>query len=228
MTVGIGGKPNGYGQYCPMSRALEVVGERWSLLIVRDLLVGASRFNDLARGLPGLSRTLLSKRLRQLERDGIVERRGSDYVLTEPGRALEPVVFALGGWGSAIALGEPEAEECNARLLVWWISRRLDPSVLPEGRRVVHFRFTDDRHRFWILIEAGEPSVRAVDPGCAVDVTVTCDVSSLLQVWQGRLPLREALRSGRVEFSGPTALVRRMPALLLLSPFAERMRTRSE
>ena len=95
------GEPvQGYGQYCPISRALDVLGERWTMIIIRDLLVGTTRFNDLARGLPGLSRTLLSKRLRQLEQAKLVERIDGQYFLTEMGRDLEPVVFGLGSWGA--------------------------------------------------------------------------------------------------------------------------------
>ena len=210
----------GYGQYCPVARALDVLGERWSLLIVRDLLVGTTRFNDLARGLPGLSRSLLAKRLRQFERAGLVERVGNDYLLTDAGRGLEPIVFGLGEWGAQWMFGDPTADERDPLLLVWWMHNRLDTSVLPEGRRVLHIRFTDDPHMFWILIESGEPSVCIVDPGFDVDVTITADVGSLLQVWLGRLPLKDALRSGVVEFSGPTALTRRMPAVLRLSPIA--------
>jgi DNA-binding HxlR family transcriptional regulator len=221
------GKGVGYGQYCPISRALEVLGERWSLLIVRDMLVGTTRFNDLARGLPGLSRTLLAKRLRHFERAGIVERVDGDYLLTEAGQALEPIVFGLGDWGAQWMFGDPDPDECDAQLLVWWMHTQLDTSVLPEGRRVLQIRFTDDPQTFWVLIESGEPSVCVVDPGFEVDVTITSDVGSLLQVWLGRLPLKDALRSRRVEFSGPPALTRRMPAVFRLSPVAPIVRSHS-
>ena len=210
----------GYGQYCPISRALDLLGERWSLLIVRDMLVGGKRFNDLARGLPGLSRTLLAKRLRQFERAGIVERVGNDYVLTESGRGLEPIIFGLGEWGAQWLFGEPQPDELDAQLLVWWMHTRLDTSVLPEGRRVLQIRFTDDPQLFWILVERGEPSVCVVDPGFEVDVLITSDVGSLLEFWLGRLTLRDAMRSGRIEFTGPPALTRRMPALFELSEMA--------
>ena len=210
----------GYGQYCPISRALDLLGERWSLLIVRDMLVGGKRFNDLARGLPGLSRTLLAKRLRQFERAGIVERVGNDYVLTESGRGLEPIIFGLGEWGAQWLFGEPQPDELDAQLLVWWMHTRLDTSVLPEGRRVLQIRFTDDPQLFWILVERGEPSVCVVDPGFEVDVIITSDVGSLLEFWLGRLTLRDAMRSGRIAFAGPPALTRRMPALFELSEMA--------
>jgi DNA-binding HxlR family transcriptional regulator/putative sterol carrier protein len=213
-----------YGQYCPIAHALDVLGDRWSLMIVRDMIVGTSRFNDLARGLPGLSRSLLSKRLRQLERAGIVEHVGSHYLLTDAGRQLESVVFGLAAWGAEWAFGAPDPHELDAELLVWWMHTRLDTADLPGHRHVIHVRFTDDRRRYWIMIEAGTPSVCVADPGFDVDVTITADVKTLYQVWLGRLPLRDALRDGRLRFDGPPAIVRRMPTVLRLSPVADIVR----
>jgi DNA-binding HxlR family transcriptional regulator len=212
--------PKSYGQYCPISRTLGMLGERWSLLIVRDLLAGTTRFNDLARSLPGISRGLLAKRLRQLEAAGVVERLGTRYLLTEAGRGLEPVVDALSAWGAQWTFGDPEPDELDASVLVWWMHTRLDTSDLPGSRHVFHIRFTDDPRQFWIVIEAGDPSVCLTDPGFDVDVLIASDVGSLFQVWLGRLPLREAMRSGRVEFSGPVPLTRRMPQVFQLSPLA--------
>ncbi len=213
-----------YGQYCPISHALDVLGERWSLMIVRDMIVGATRFNDLARGLPGLSRSLLSKRLRQLERAGVVERVGSHYLLTDAGRQLQPLVFGLATWGAQWAFDEPDSDELDAELLVWWMHTRLDTTDLPGHRHVFHFRFTDDRRRYWIMVEAGTPSVCLSDPGFDVDVTITSDVSTLYQVWNGRIPLRDALREGRITFDGTPAIVRRMPSIFRFSPVADIVR----
>jgi len=216
------GEPvQGYGQYCPISRALDVLGERWTMIIIRDLLVGTTRFNDLARGLPGLSRTLLSKRLRQLEQAELVERIDGQYFLTEMGRDLEPVVFGLGSWGAKWALGDPRPAELDAQLLVWWMHTRLDTSHLPDRRFVLHVTFTDDRRQFWIVVEPAGPSVCMSDPGFEVDVTMSSDVNSLYQVWLGRIPVREAVARGQLTFIGPTALVRRMPNVLELSPVAQ-------
>ena len=210
----------GYGQYCPISRALDVLGERWTMIIIRDLLVGTTRFNDLARGMPGLSRTLLSKRLRQLEQAELVERIDGQYFLTEMGRELEPVVFGLGAWGAKWALGDPRPTELDAQLLVWWMHTRLDTSHLPDRRFVLHITFTDDRRQFWIVIEPAGPSVCMTDPGFPVDVTISSDVASLYAVWLGRLPLTAALRSGRVQLEGATTVTRRLDEVLRLSPVA--------
>jgi DNA-binding HxlR family transcriptional regulator len=215
------GKDSGYGQYCPISRALDVLGERWTLLIVRDMLVGTTRFNDLARGLPGLSRSLLTKRLRQLERAGLVERFDGEYLLTEAGRDLEPIVFGIGSWGAKWTFGEPHPDELDPEVLVWWMHTRLDTSDLPGRRHVLHIRFTDEPRRFWVVIEGGDPSVCLTDPGYDVDVTITADLAGLYEVWLGRIPLKQALRAGRVAFEGQPAITRRMPAVLRLSPVSD-------
>jgi DNA-binding HxlR family transcriptional regulator len=215
---------SGYGQYCPIARALDVLGERWSLLILRDMLVGTSRFNDLARGLPGLSRSLLTKRLRQFERAGLVERVDGAYVLTDAGRDLEPIVFGLGAWGARWTFGEPTPDELDPELLVWWIHTRLDTSDLPDRRTVLHIRFNDGPRRFWIVIEAGEPSVSLTDPGFQVDVTITSAVQNLYEVCLGRIPIQQAIRAGQLEIDGPRALTRRMPQVLQLSPVADLVR----
>ncbi|MFF2551119.1 winged helix-turn-helix transcriptional regulator [Nocardia sp. NPDC058058] len=215
--------PAGYGQYCPISRALDLLGERWSLLILRDLLTGTSRFNDLARGLPGLSRSLLTRRLRRFERAGLVSKtEDGRYLLTDAGYQLEPILFGLGAWGARWTFGEPEPEELDAQLLVWWMHTRLDTSSFPGKRHVLGVRFTDDPHRYWIVVESGVPSVCDSDPGYPVHVTITSDVSSLYQVWLGRVPIHHAVRTGRLEFVGPSTLTRRMDSVLRLSPVAAR------
>lgn len=211
----------GYGQYCPITRAVEVLGERWSLLIVRDMICGATRFNDLARSNPGLSRSLLSKRLRQLERANIVEHVGDQYLLTPAGEDLEPLVMGLGEWGAKWQFGEPRDDELDPELLMWWAHDRLDLSALPDRRRLVlEFEFVDRRRRFWIVSDATGPSVCTADPGFEVDVRITSDLSTMYEVWLGRQNLRAAVRDGRVEMHGPAALVRAMPEVLQLSRIA--------
>lgn len=213
-------REGGYGQYCPISRAVEVLGERWSLLIVRDLLCGTTRFNELARGLPGLSRSLLAKRLRQLELAGVIEHLDGQYLLTEAGNDLRPVVFGLGEWGSRWQFGDPRESELDPELLLWWVHDRLDFSLLPDRRFVLQFRFTDERRLFWIVKDASGPSLCTHDPGFDVDVIVEAGLAVMYRVWLGDVDLRAALKDGSVTFTGATALVRRMPKVFLLSPAA--------
>lgn len=210
----------GYGQYCPISRAMEVLGERWTLLILRDMLVGSDRFNDLARGLPRLSRTLLAKRLRALEAAGLVERLDGRYVLTDAGEDLRPIVFSLGEWGARWMFDDPDPDELDAELLVWWMHGRIDTSLLPDRRTVLHVRFTDDRRLFWIVVEGAGASVCLTDPGFDIDVTIVADVEALYTAWLGREPLRRVMKQGRIAFEGPRSLTRRMPEVLMLSPVA--------
>lgn len=211
---------DGYGQYCPITRAVEVLGERWSMLIVRDLLCGMTRFNDLSRGNPRLSRTLLSKRLRQLEEAGIVDHIGDEYLLTEAGEDLRPVVMGLGEWGAKYQFGDPRDSELDPELLMWWVHGRLDFTVLPDRRYVLEFRFLDQPKRFWILRDSEGPSICLHDPGFDIDATITSDLSTMYQVWLGRLDLRAAMRSGRVDVQGVPGVVKRLPKVLQLSPIA--------
>jgi len=209
-----------YGQYCPISRALDVLGERWSLLIVRDLLCGHHRFNELARGNPRLSRSLLAKRLRQLESAGIVERLGTDYALTPAGEELRPLVFGLGEWGAKWQFGDPREHELDAELLMWWAHDRIDFAAFSARRAVLEFRFRDDSRRFWIVNDSVGPSVCTADPGFDVDLLVTTDVATMYRIWLGSLDLRDAQRQGTIELCGPPAVLRRVPDLFLLSPVA--------
>ena len=125
-----------YAQYCPIVRAVEVLGDRWTLLIVRDMLIGASRFNELSRGLPGLSRALLSRRLRQLANAGLVSATGDGYALTPAGLALRPLVFGLADWGARYAFGDPRADELDPEVLMWWMHGRIDTGTLDRRANI--------------------------------------------------------------------------------------------
>src|SRR5687768_7880604 len=161
-----------YRQYCPVARAAEIVAERWTPLILRELLTGSTRFNELERGLPGISRSLLSSRLRALEAAGIVSRsvgRGrntTEYALTEAGTQLQQVIERLGRWGSRWAFGEPRPDELDPVLLLWKMRRRIHHDRLPAGRVVVEFELTARRTtRLWLVLKRGEASVCLKPPG---------------------------------------------------------------
>jgi DNA-binding HxlR family transcriptional regulator len=217
-----------YAQYCPLAKAAEVLGERWSLLIIRDMHNGNRRFNELARGLPGLSRALLAKRLRQLQSAGLVER-GPDggYDLTDAGHDLEPVVMKLGEWGARWAFTDPRPDELDPNVLLWWIKDRVDRSRLPDRIVVINFVFTDHRNRFWLVVEPGDSSVCVTDPGFAVDVVVTSDLDTMHRVWLGRTQLADALRDESIRVEGPPALVRSFSRWFQLSPIAYAVRAAS-
>ncbi len=191
-----------YGQYCPISRSAEVLGDRWTIHIIRDLLTGTSRFNELIRGNPGLSRALLTRRLHQLIAADVVEQHADgSYRLTEAGRALEPVVFGLATWGARWAFGEPSSDELDPDLLLWWLHRRLDTSHLPPPRFTVYVPLTDHPSRYWIVVE-DEASICLADPGFEVDVTLRADRAALYRAYLGRVTLAVAQRRGDIEITG--------------------------
>jgi DNA-binding HxlR family transcriptional regulator len=214
-----------YGQYCPITRSLEVLGDRWTLLVVRDLLVGMRRFNELARGLPGMSRGLLSKRLDQLERDGLVERIDGAYVPTPACEELRALIFGLAEWGARWAFGEPREDELDPVVLMWWIRGGIDPERLIAAgsgeRAVLHVRVPDARRsRFWFVATPDDVSLCFTDPGFDVDITLEASLGVLYQVWLGAVSLSAAVRDGLVRLAGPRELVRRLPEALKLSPAA--------
>ena len=218
------------GQYCPLAKAAEMLGDRWTLLIVRDLLTGAHRFSEIERGLPGISPTLLAQRLRLLERNGIVERRPKDegrpeYWLTSVGQDLEPAVLGLGSWAARHFGHEPSPDEMNSSVLMLWIERFLHAALLPSGREVARFDFTAPRRESrWLLIERGEATACDEDPGRAPSLLVTTDLRTLHNVFAGRLAMRAALRDGALRLDGEPEMVRAFPRWFGFSPFAEETR----
>ena len=185
----------GYAQYCPVAKATEILGDRWTLLIVREMLGGASGFNELQRGLPGISRSVLTDRMRTLERAEVVERRTGpkgrtlEYRLTPAGRDLQPVVQAIGEWGVTWSFTEPRAEELEPLLLIVWMARHVDRRRLPPNRTVVKFDFRDPKGRYWMVIEPSEVSVCLQHPGFDIDLEVAVDTTTLYRVYLGRAEL---------------------------------------
>ena len=215
-----------YAQYCPVAKASEVLGDRWTLLIVRELLGGASGFNELQRGLPGISRSVLTDRMRALERSEVIERRTGprgrtlEYRLTPAGRDLEPVVQALGEWGATWSIAEPRAEELDPYLLIVWMARHVDRRRLPPNRTVVQFDFRDPKQRYWMVLEPSEVSVCLQHPGFDVDVGVTVDTTTLYRVYLGQVELSGAIRAGQLTMSGSRTLQRGLGHWFTWSAFA--------
>jgi DNA-binding HxlR family transcriptional regulator len=209
-----------YGQYCPVARALEVVGDRWSLLIVRDLLLARRGFNELERGLPGISRSLLAQRLRLLERGGVVGRelgtdgRARGYVLTAAGRELGPLIDAARIWGGRWAFEDPRPSEIDAAWLLTSMLRRRRVDALPDRRIVIEFQIRGGRRPMvWLLLDPRETSeVCLQDPGFPADLVIAAEARALFRVWLGRMPRAEAERRGQWRIEGARELVRAFPA----------------
>lgn len=222
-----------YNQYCPVARASEVLADRWTPLIVRELILGSHRFNEIERGLPGISRSLLASRLRALEDAGVIERQPgaqpkvSEYHLSDAGRDLKPVVEALGAWGVRWAFGEPSPAELDAGLLVWRIHQRIDRERLPNRRTVVEFDFTGPRgRRVWLVLEPREVSVCVTPPKFDADLVVRADLAFFFRVWLGHVDYDTANRCGAVIVDGPPTLAKQLPRWLMWSPMARFVRDR--
>jgi len=222
-----------YNQYCPVSRASEILGDRWTLMIVREMILGSHRFNEIERGLPGISRSLLVSRLRYLEDASVVERlpRGdsklAEYHLTQAGRDLKPVIEALGAWGVQCAFGEPTVEELDPALLVWKIHQRINRELLPERRTVVEFDFTGPRpHRAWLVMQRSEVSVCVTPPGFDSDLVVRADLAFFYRLWLGYVEYDAAIRAGSVVVDGAPAIARDFPRWLMWSPMSRFVRER--
>jgi DNA-binding HxlR family transcriptional regulator len=223
-----------YRQYCPVARASEIVADRWTPLILRELILGSRRFNQIERGLPGISRSLLASRLRDLEHVGVIERlpgvqsKSPEYHLSDSGRDLKTVIDAIGAWGVRWAFGEPRPEELDAGLLVWRIHQRINRELLPDRRVVVEFDFTGTQgRRVWLLLERREVSVCVTPPGFDADLIVHADLALFYEVWLGRVEYAAAVRCGRVVIDGPPALVKQVPLWLMWSPMARFVRAGS-
>jgi DNA-binding HxlR family transcriptional regulator len=211
-----------YRQFCPVAKAMELLDERWTMLIVRELVTGSERFNDLRRGVPRMSPALLSKRLATLTKAGIVERQGDRYVLTEAGQELRPIVEAVGAWGVRW-IGELGEMDLDPKLLLWDMHRNIDHGAVPGPRIVVQFRFSDVPaavRNWWLVITPDDADVCDADPGHSVAVTVQTPLRTLVRVWRGDIGWSAALRSGDLTLEGGTALRRSLPKWFTLSPFA--------
>jgi DNA-binding HxlR family transcriptional regulator len=220
-----------YGQYCPVARASEILADRWTPLIVRELLAGVHRFNELDRGLPGISRALLVERLRRLERMGVVTRhaasdgRASEYRLTRAGQQLQRVIDVLGGWGARWAFGDPRPSELDPIVLLWWMRRRVRRRELPARRVVIELDFSGARSgRYWLVLERTDVSVCLQHPKFEIDLRLVADLETFYRVWLGRLPLAEALRKRLVRLEGLPAVARSFPRWFAWSPMARVVR----
>ena len=215
-----------YHQFCPIAKAMELLDERWTLLVVRELVVGSKHFNELRRGLPRMSPSLLSKRLSQLERAGIIERHVASkevqYILTDAGTELRQVVEAIGRWGTRW-IGELGDQDLDPQLLLWDMHRNINHPLVPPGLTVIHFRFTEpavSTRYWWLIITPDDADVCDTDPGHPVTVTLTTPLRTMTQIWLGDRSWSQALSDGTLKVDGSTRHRRSVPSWFKLSGFA--------
>ena len=199
----------GYGQFCTVARGAEVLCERWTPLIIRELLCGSKRFNDLRRGVPRMSTSLLAQRLRRLEDAGVVQRSADgkvwEYHLTPAGEELRPIVMALGHWGARWIGSDLRDDELDASLLLWDMRRSIRVENFPDEAVIIHFDFRDARageRQWWLVVETGVVDLCRDDPGREVTLVVESTVRALTEIWSGDCTPHDAMRSGQLGVKG--------------------------
>ena len=218
----------GYGQFCPVARASEIFAERWTPLILRELLAGRYHFSEMLKGLHRMSPSLLGQRLRSLERAGVIETRpnptgrGSTYHLTEAGSQLAELVGALGIWGQKHL--EIRPEHLDSDFLMWGVLTHLHGDKLPPQRRVVRFEFHDERKRYWLVLRRDDPDLCYSDPGFGDDLVIRAGLEAITRVYLGELSLADARRCELMEIEGPRDLARGVTDWFPVSGFARHAR----
>ena len=220
---------SGYSQFCPVSMATEVLCSRWTPLVVREFLCGSTRFNDLRRGLPRMSPTLLSKRLDELEEAGvIISVKGTsgswEYSLTEAGKELRPIIMGIGAWGQRWVESELSLNNLDPELLIWDMHRGLNIDPLPKRRTCLQFMFNDlpeDRQNYWLVVDP-QSGVEACykDPGYEIDLFAECSLRTMTAIWMGLDTVKKAEVDGRMVLTGEREVVSCMQEWLGLSPFS--------
>ncbi|PUA82549.1 winged helix-turn-helix transcriptional regulator [Nocardioides currus] len=215
----------GYGQFCPVAKTSELLCERWTPLVLRELMCGSTRFSEVQRGVPLVSPALLTKRLRQLVAAGVVERtatgREITYTLTAAGWELYPLIEAMGVWGQRWARSSYGPDELDPSLLMWDIRRMLTPGGLAERPTVIEFRLRDGpprRARYWLVVDEQDIDLCLIDPLRDVDLCVEASLRALTEVWMGDRAMADALADGSIRLTGPADLVGRFPAWLGCHP----------
>jgi DNA-binding HxlR family transcriptional regulator len=218
-----------YGQFCPIAKATEILGERWTLLIVRELIMGGRRFNELQRGLGDISPALLTARLKSLEAQGMVVRRKVSgqkshiYVPTAACEALLPVLISLGEWGLCWARHTVLDKDLDVDFLMFYLERAIDPAQLGNAETIIRFQFTDLREQknWWLLFDGTRTDLCLTDPGKDIHVYFTCTLRTMHDVWMGDRSYADAMQSGDLIVEGDPALTRNIKAWLRPSVFAE-------
>lgn len=217
-----------YGQFCPVAKALELLGEKWSLLIIRELHMGATRFNELQRGLTLISPTVLTKRLKELSdaelvlRKKIPDQRGYEYFLTQAGTETLPILTTIGEWGMRWARGDLRDTDLDVELLMLYLQRSIKTDCLPGENAVIQFKFTDleKLNYWWLLVKGCNVDICLENPGKEVDVYFTTDLRTMINCWMGDETYKAAIAAKRLSLVGPSALTRNIQHWISDSIFA--------
>jgi DNA-binding HxlR family transcriptional regulator len=215
----------GYGQFCPVALSAEILSSRWTIVLLRELIAGSTRFNDLRRGLSRMSPTLLSKRLKELEQYGILERprrNHAEYRLTEAGRDLKLVVEAFGGWGQRWMSKQLALQNLDPMLLMVDMRRNVDASMMPRKEVLIHISYPEQPkawRNWWLVVDRGGVEIDQQDPGVEPDLTVTAELKAMTEIWIGASTIEAVVAAGRMKISGDQALASSMEHWLGLSPF---------
>jgi len=217
----------GFGQFCPVAKATEVLGEKWTPLIIRELITDDQSFNDLRKGVPLISPSLLSARLKSLEHCGVIERnktdKGVNYSLTEAGEELTPVIEQLGVWGQRWARSDMSKKDLDPSLLMWDAHRRIDTAYFPEERSVLRFEFVDYPSKlrlWWLVIADGEVDICLKDPGHEVTLYIQSTLKTMTQIWMGDMSVAKARRDKLLHLQGDAAIKKTMASWIGCSVFA--------
>ena len=218
-----------YGQFCPIAKATEIIGEKWTLLIIREALMGGSRFNELQRGLSLISPTLLSKRLNDLVEHGLLMKkkisgqRGYEYFPTESCKELLPIIRSLGDWGMRWARSNLTEKDYDVELLMLYLKRSVFPEKLIGNETVIRFKFPDiaEYPDWWMVVSGKDVDLCVNDPGKEVDVWLTSSVKTMADIWMGDTTYKKATSAGDLKIVGPQALTRNISDWMSVSIFAD-------
>ena len=222
-------EPGTYNQFCPVAMAAEIVCSKWTPLVLRELLAGSARFNDLRRGVPKMSPTLLSKRLKELEQAGVISAHKktpggvAEYKLTPAGEDLRDTIMSLGIWGQRWIESSLSLKNLDPSLLMWDMRRNIVPTLIPNRKCSVQFTYPElpaNRNTWWLVIDGRDVDLCSVDPGFDVDLYVSSTLRSMTAVWMGHTTLKAEIAAGQVQLTGDKAIARSIHTWLGLSPFA--------
>jgi DNA-binding HxlR family transcriptional regulator len=217
-----------YQQFCPVAKASELLGDKWTILILREALMGAKRFNEFERGLGRISPTMLTKRLNELVINGLMIRKkitgqkGNEYFLTQAGKDVNPVIMQLGDWGMRWARGQMENSDLDVELLMLYLQRSIRTDKLAGDQTIIQFNFTNltKLGKWWLVVHRDEVDVCLEDPGKEVDVWFVTDLRTMVEVWMGDITYRKAIREKRLKLIGPVSLINNVTNWMANSVYA--------